>query len=218
MNLSTREVPMSSDNEIIELARSVEAHDFDRIAPPPQVWNNILAEVEVQTASSEATARRQSQPRFSSTRLLTAAAALVILAGIAVAALSFRSADTPPVIELASPITGLATATLTDQDLPVSTTEIANATFGCDDDTCYIEVVLTGLPDAGADDLELWVINGDVTDMHTLGLVTAGSGRYELPPGVTPDDFPIVDISIEPDDGDATHSGQSVLRGILEDI
>ena len=46
MNLPTRDQPMFSDDEIAETARSVQPHDFDRIAPPALVWNNILAEVE----------------------------------------------------------------------------------------------------------------------------------------------------------------------------
>jgi len=209
MNMPTRDTPMFSDDEIIEMTRGVEAHDFDRIAPPPIVWNNILAEVEEEIASNEASARRQSRGWFTPARLLSAAAVTLLMVGVAVAVVSFRGDDTPVVNELAA-------AMLTDEGLPVSTSETADARFVCDEDACYVDVELSGLPDAGADDLELWVINGDVTDMHSLGLVTNGSGRYLLPDDVTADNFPIVDISIEPDDGDETHSGQSVLRGVLE--
>ena len=56
MNLPTRDQPMFSDDEIAETARSVQPHDFDRIAPPALVWNNILAEVEEDVASQEAIA------------------------------------------------------------------------------------------------------------------------------------------------------------------
>ena len=207
MNMPTRDPRMFSDDEIMDIARDVEPHDFERIAPPPVVWNNILAEVEEETASNEASARRQSQSRFSPGRILSVAAAAVLLAGVTVAIFASGSSETS--IEFA--------AQLTDADLPVSTDETADARFTCDaEGDCYIEYTLTALPEAGSDDLELWVINGDVTDMHSLGVITETTGRVKLPANVTADGFPIVDISIEPDDGDETHSGQSVLRGVLE--
>ncbi len=212
--------PMFSDDDIRELTQSVEAHDFERIASPAAVWNNILAEIEVEMASAEADARRRSDNKtrarrtrrwFSptSSNVLAIAAATLLMVGV-VAAVVARN-DAPPV--------EFANATMTDTDLPVPTTETAQARLVCIDDTCSVEVDLTGLPDAGADaDLELWVINSDVSDMHTLGFITEASGSFELPPGVTADEFPIVDISIEPRDGEAAHSGQSVLRGVFTDV
>lgn len=228
----TRDEPMFNDDQIRELAQSVEAHDFERIAPPATVWNNILAEVEVETASSEADARRTAGEsttggrvaggriaggrrdgrtrrwfQSSSTSLLAIAAATLLMVGV-VAAVVARNND--------APLEELATATMTDADLPVPTSETAQARVVCDNDVCSVEVDLTGLPDAGADaDLELWVINSDVSDMYTLGLVTGETGTFELPFGVTAEDYPIVDISIEPRDGVEAHSGQSVLRGVF---
>lgn len=61
---------------------------------------------------------------------------------------------------------------------------------------------------------EVWVINTDVTEMISLGPLRR-DGRYELPAGIDPSAFPIVDVSIEPLDGTPTHSGHSVLRGQL---
>lgn len=214
----THDEPMFSDDEIRELTKSVEAHDFERIAAPAAVWNNILAEVEVQMASAEADARRTDSKtrdrrtrrwfQASSTNVLAIAAATLLMVGV-VAAVVARN-DAPPV--------ELANAAMTDTDLPVPTAETAQARVVCDDETCSVEVDLTGLPDAGDNaDLELWVINSDVSDMHTLGFITGETGSFELPAGVTADDFPIVDISIEPRDGVAAHSGQSVLRGVFND-
>ena len=115
-----------------------------------------------------------------------------------------------------SSLTEFAAASMTDEGLQVSTSATADARFVCEDDDCFVEVDLSALPDAGADDLELWVINGDVSDMYSLGNVTNTEGRFALPAGVTASNFPIVDISIEPNDGDETHSGQSVLRGVFD--
>ena len=66
--------------------------------------------------------------------------------------------------------------------------------------------------------LELWLINGDVTDMVSLGTFTSLDAQhtYAIPDDVDLDTFPIVDVSIEPTDGDPSHSGHSVLRGRLD--
>jgi anti-sigma-K factor RskA len=68
--------------------------------------------------------------------------------------------------------------------------------------------------DAGDGFLEVWVINTDVTQLVSLGPLR-NDGTYELPPGLDPASFPIVDVSVEPLDGVPTHSGDSVLRGQL---
>lgn len=67
-------------------------------------------------------------------------------------------------------------------------------------------------PDDGF--LEVWVIDTAVEGMFSLGPVRE-DGVYDLPAGVDPRAFPIVDISVEPLDGVPTHSGASVLRGQL---
>ena len=138
----THDEPMFDDDQIRDLARSVEPHDFDRIAPPPMVWNNIIAEVEVETASSEADARRNAGVangvtslesrrtrgwfQKSSTSLLAIAAATLLMVGV-VAAVVARN-DEPP-MEFAS-------ALMTDAELPVPTSETAQARVICDDDIC----------------------------------------------------------------------------------
>jgi hypothetical protein len=38
---------------------------------------------------------------------------------------------------------------------------------------------------------------------------------YAVPGGIDYRNFPIVDVSVEPPDGDPTHSGDSILRGTL---
>lgn len=70
----------------------------------------------------------------------------------------------------------------------------------------------TGDFDLGESFAEVWLINTDVTALISLGPLRS-DGVYELPTGLNPEDFPIVDVSFEPFDGDPTHSGDSVLRG-----
>lgn len=68
--------------------------------------------------------------------------------------------------------------------------------------------------DAGDGYLELWLIDPSVTRLVSLGPLRP-DGVYDVPAGVDPAEFPIVDISVEPVDGDPTHSGDSLLRGEL---
>ena len=68
--------------------------------------------------------------------------------------------------------------------------------------------------------LELWLIeadaDGNVVDLVSLGDIEADGDRtFPVPAGYDPRVFTVVDISIEPHDGDAAHSGRSILRGAL---
>ena len=83
-----------------------------------------------------------------------------------------------------------------------------------DDGSRAIDLDVSDLPQVDDGFFELWLIDKQVNGMVSLGPVR-GSGRYLIPPGVGTDVFPIVDLSIEPVDGVPTHSGKSVLRGVL---
>ena len=81
------------------------------------------------------------------------------------------------------------------------------------DGTLQVRLETDGL-DAGDGYLELWLLDPTATRLVSLGPLRA-DGIYDVPAGVDPGEFPVVDVSIEPVDGDPTHSGQSVLRGQL---
>ena len=51
--------------------------------------------------------------------------------------------------------------------------------------------------------------------MVSLGPLDRARG-HGVPAGLDPASFSIVDVSLEPFDGDPTHSGDSLLRKILE--
>jgi anti-sigma-K factor RskA len=84
------------------------------------------------------------------------------------------------------------------------------------DDRLQLDLPLSdaGLPTAGADFYEVWLIDPNVEGMISLGPVRS-DGTYSVPTDVDYRDFPIVDVSVEPADGNPTHSGVSVLRGTL---
>ncbi|WP_369131421.1 anti-sigma factor domain-containing protein [Modestobacter roseus] len=62
---------------------------------------------------------------------------------------------------------------------------------------------------------EVWLLRPDVSGMVQVGVVTDGATSLPLPDGVDLAEYPVVDVSIEPLDGDPTHSGVSVARGEL---
>ena len=81
------------------------------------------------------------------------------------------------------------------------------------DGSYQVRVETEGL-DADDGYLELWLLDPTATRLVSLGPLRA-DGLYDVPSGVDPGEFPVVDVSVEPVDGDPTHSGQSVLRGQL---
>lgn len=63
---------------------------------------------------------------------------------------------------------------------------------------------------------EVWLLRPDVSGLVSLGPLTGSSGRFVLPDDLDVDEFPVVDVSAEPLDGDPAHSGDSVVRGTLD--
>lgn len=210
-----------SDDEILDelraLAGSLGREPVEWETPPAGLWQRISAAVsderadapaELQTTpptgpppatgtvTSLAEARSRRRPRWAA----AAAAAVALIAVGAVVVLATRGNS--PEIVTEAPLerlgdAGEGHAELVDRDgafeLRLSTSGVAvePGTFA-----------------------EVWVINTDVTEMISLGPLRR-DGRYELPDGIDPAAFPIVDVSIEPLDGTPTHSGHSVLRGQL---
>ena len=65
---------------------------------------------------------------------------------------------------------------------------------------------------------EVWLINTDGERMYTLGVLPEdGRASYPLPPELAGQlqGFTIVDVSIEPYDGNPAHSRDSQVRGVL---
>ncbi|GAA2720533.1 anti-sigma factor [Cellulomonas aerilata] len=63
---------------------------------------------------------------------------------------------------------------------------------------------------------EVWLIDRDVTRLVSVGILTGSEGRFTVPPGLDLAEFPVVDVSDEPLDGDPAHSGDSIIRGVLD--
>ena len=64
---------------------------------------------------------------------------------------------------------------------------------------------------------EVWLLDADATKLIALGALPAGSiGTFTIPSGLSIDDYPVVDISLESYDGDPSHSKNSLMRGELQ--
>lgn len=63
---------------------------------------------------------------------------------------------------------------------------------------------------------EVWLLDKDAQKLISLGVLdSTDHGEFAMPPGISMTDYPVVDVSLEPDDGDPTHSKNSLVRGVL---
>ncbi len=210
------------DRELLELLDEMKLRIGDDEpfldTPPPLVWSSIEAELALEDAAAAApapSALRSNESNVTSLDhhrrkrrpvgvLLTAVAAAV-LAAVAIPAL--RS-TTNVVAEVAL-------------DSLEGSNAIGNAVVIDDGDgSLRLDIEFSGDLVGDESQYELWVIDSEVQEMHSLGLVVStGDGdtrSFDLPEGVDIGDFPIIDISLEPNDGVEAHSGDSKYRGIVD--
>ena len=81
-------------------------------------------------------------------------------------------------------------------------------------------VHLTGVPNtAGADYLEVWLMNGAGSEIVALGALTRDgvgyTGSFTVPSNLPMAQLDLIDVSAERYDGNPGHSGVSILRGSL---
>ena len=62
---------------------------------------------------------------------------------------------------------------------------------------------------------EVWLIAPDLSRLVSLGVMTSESGTFAVPAGLDLGEYPIVDVSDEPVDGNPAHSSVSIVRGTL---
>ncbi len=129
---------------------------------------------------------------------VAAAAVLVVAVGASV----LVGSDTTP-----APVATFALDALDDRATEVDGTIVA------DGDQTLVEVDLASLPPAPDGTFyELWLLDADAGRLVSLGPVEA-QGSFVVPAAVDIGEWPLLDVSVEPVDGDPTHSSDSVLRG-----
>ncbi len=145
---------------------------------------------------------RELRPRRSRV-LLAMAASLLVGAGIGAGAVALANRDA------AEELAATDLAPLEDSDAT------GNAEVVSTGDGEQLRVVLDA-PDLDDGFYEVWLLEPNVERMVQVGVVRAGTTTLDLPEGLDLSEYPIVDVSVEPLDGDPTHSGVSVARGELE--
>ncbi len=185
----------------------------DLPAPPEHIWQGIAAgiadsppDAPVSVAPAVALAgprRRRDRSRWLTPVLAAAAAAIVAVAGtVAVERFTGRAPG--------EQVTARATLS------PLATVP---ASAGG-----YVQVLADGQVSIDVRNLplttgfhEVWLLDpDDLTKMVALGnLPDTPKAVLPLPPGTDLNRYRLVDVSDEPHDGDAAHSGNSLLRGTL---
>ncbi|WP_406046966.1 anti-sigma factor domain-containing protein [Kribbella sp. NBC_00889] len=78
-----------------------------------------------------------------------------------------------------------------------------------------LQVSVDGL-DAHSGYYELWLINADGQRMVSLGVLDpATGGTFRIPDNLTSEGYRIIDVSLEPNDGNPAHSRDSIVRGTI---
>jgi hypothetical protein len=184
-------------------------------APPPRVWDAIAAATGVSASPAGVSAEpplavvpppviddnvRVLHPRR--TRLLLAAAAVVVVAaGAGAIAMNRDDAITLASTTLAPLEAARAsgTATVVEED----------------DGSRFLRVDLEAAdPDGGY--YEAWLADESAVGMVSMGSVRPGTTSLPVPDDLDLGEFPLVEISVEPLDGDPGHSTVSLVRGELD--
>ena len=186
------------DAEVAELAALFERTrpgDVVWEPPPDELWDRIASSIEGETPANVVPIAGRRRTWWA----VVAAAAAAVIVAVTVAVVA-RDADDDVVVAAVElePLgdSGAGRAELLDRD---GSYQVRLETEGLDAEDGY---------------LELWLLDPTATRLVSLGPLGA-DGLYDVPSGVDPGEFPVVDVSVEPVDGDPTHSGQSVLRGQL---
>ncbi|MDR7251868.1 hypothetical protein J2X46_000840 [Nocardioides sp. BE266] len=139
--------------------------------------------------------------------LAGAAAAVTLVAGVVGGRLSVD--DPAPPVDRGT-VVAAADLTALDSDAPRGEASAVRSK-----DTVTLRVAARELGDEDGFH-EVWLINVDGSRMVALGVLAEGdTGEFDVPLGLIDEGYRIVDISVEPDDGDPTHSGVSLARGEL---
>ncbi|KUL41559.1 anti-sigma factor [Actinoplanes awajinensis] len=189
--------------------------DLPDLPPPPEhVWQAIEAGITTPPVAvlderrerqrrPDRPDRGERRPSWLAPVLAAAAAAVLAVAGTLVAVRVTQRSAAPRVT---------ARATLTPlPDVPATAGGSVRVLAGGD-----VRIVVQNLPLTSGFH-EVWLIDpDDLTKMVALGNLPDGA-RAELPvpPGTDLSRYRLVDVSDEPHDGDAGHSGHSLLRGTL---
>lgn len=195
------------------------------VPPPPRVWDAIAAATGVSAVPSSSSGAEPA-PTLSALPVEPEQRDGTVV--------PFRSRRRPVLLVAAAVVAGavvgagaVAVVQSTGTDDGDSVTTVALAPLPDADASGVADVVIRGdgsrvleleldAPALEGSYYEVWLIDRAVDGMFPLGVVAPGTQTVELPAGLDLAEFPLLDVSVEPLDGDPTHSGVSVARGDLD--
>jgi anti-sigma-K factor RskA len=214
----------SRSTDIEGLLSELSGSDTDLISPPAELWDQIERAVAdnadelhgpnddrsptvADQGGSVVSLDTRRRPR--ATVLVAAAAAVLVVIGVGVSVVNSDSTTQIAQTELAY-----------DPDAfdPLGADAAATATLVNNDGTLTVQINESALPSTGDADLEVWLIepdgDGNPVELVSLGTIDPDNpSEFAVPASHDPDVFSVVDISVEPHDGNPDHSGRSILRG-----
>lgn len=213
---------VASFADVVGVARGIGPDDV-LVAPPERVWAAISEELALSGPASGAGTRAAPGAEDAASADQVAPSAQVVplrrrglpwLAAAAAAGVVVGSVGTGLLLNRPEPApTTLARAAL--DPLPGWEASGDAQVLERADGTVELVVTLDG-PAADGDFREVWLIDREVTRLVSLGVLEGSSGTFTVPTGLDLADFAVVDISAEPFDGDPAHSGDSIIRGVLD--
>lgn len=96
-----------------------------------------------------------------------------------------------------------------EQELPAASARVTDH-----DGQRVVELDMPDMDTPAGTHLEVWLLGPEGSEPLPLGVLD-DDRRHTVAPGVDLADRTVVDVSLEPDDGDPAHSGHSLLRGDL---
>lgn len=205
-----------------ETAERFRAAQIAPLDPPAAVWDRILADIQSETGEPDATPGVAERPAGVASRmpsgdlvrrrrsfgvgaLVAACAASAVLAASLAVLLVTQVGGGPRSTDVA----GAALEPLTSAVSPARAEVVERG------GQRLLVVDADALPTVDGY-LDVWLLDADAQQMVSLGVMDATSTELALPADLDLAAFPVVDVSVEPYDGDPTHSGESIWRGALE--
>jgi len=202
--------------EIIATARLTTPEDAPG-SPSSEVWQAITAELGLASTAESSTASAplaqvvsiDSGRRRWSTSWLVAASVAGIVGGALLTAggVALNGSEPPPVA--APPIVASTSLAALPKHEGDGKAEIVSTPGGKE-----LVVDVSNLS-PGEGFYEVWLIDPETFQMIGLGALSHDAGRFPIPDGLDLSQYTVVDVSLEPFDGDPVHSRDSVVRGEL---
>lgn len=201
--------------DVVDLARTAPATDEVGSSGLEHLWDGIAAEAfadeDGPAAPAPATDHDDApsadviplRPRTAVWATLSAVAAAAV-AVVALVTVGPLAGDDP------RPVAAADLQPFGDADV-----DAVEGDFVLADGSARLRLDLSSLPAAEDAFYEVWLLDAEQGRLVSLGPVR-DDNTYALPAGTPVDAFPLVDVSVEPLDGDPTHSGDSVLRGPVQ--